>query len=207
MTFVLLNIQQLNCVLNKFDEFVGCFSLSSSGVTVKHNCYVIVAEALTWKNRKGDQSKITVWWTLWIPLKFDSRNKWNSCDNVFFIKWPTYCIKLPKLTCTVIPIDNHSISLTGVDRYLDNVNVFYVFFQYTVVLSRRYTYYALGRPVQAWAFSTSLRKYATRSGSHQGALIRFSTLQSPSSPIAKYPLHLGGVQQWFTRGSAQLLRD
>ena len=69
-----------------------------------------------------------------------------------------------------------------------------------------YTYYSFGRPVQAWAFSTPLRKYATRSGCHWGALIRFSTLQSPSSPIAKYPLHLGGVRQWFIGGSAQLLR-
>ena len=49
-----------------------------------------------------------------------------------------------------------------------NVNVegFYVFFHYTIVPSQQYTYYTLGRPVQAWASSTSRRKYATRSGSH-----------------------------------------
>ena len=58
----------------------------------------------------------------------------------------------------------------------------------TVVLSQRCTY-----------SSMSLLN------SPQDVLIRFSTVQSQSSPVAKYQLHLGGVSPWFTGGFAQLL--
>ena len=50
VTFVLLNIQQLNCVFNKFDELGGGWVIRRHwilGETVKHHYHIIVPKALT----------------------------------------------------------------------------------------------------------------------------------------------------------------